>query len=109
MGVNGESKMKERRNNSRKACFFAEVDYAVDNRVYTDTIRNISTGGVFIETDYPFEVGTDFRMLFSDYSNINLIQVAGDVIRRSPAGVAVRFDIETNTQFKDITKYISKI
>lgn len=99
----------ERRSEDRKMCFFAEVDYSVKNNVYTAPIKNISNGGVFIETDEAFNVGTDVAMLFSDYSNIDLIKVVGDVVRKVPAGIAVKFDTGKNKKISEMQNYIAKV
>ena len=109
MSVLKESKGAERRNDTRKSCFFAEVDYAVGSEVFTDSIKNISNGGVFIETGAELEVGTDLKMLFSDFSNIDLITISGDVIRSLPGGVAVKFDMCSTSQHREMQDYISKI
>ena len=100
---------KERRGEDRKMCFFAEVDYSVKNNVYTAPIKNISNGGVFIETNESFNIGADVAMLFSDYSNIDLIKVVGDVVRRMPAGIAVKFDMGVNKQINEMQNYIAKV
>lgn len=100
---------EERRGDDRKMCFFAEVDYSVGNSVYTAPIKNISNGGVFIETNEPFRIGTDVAMLFSDYSNIDLIKVVGDVVRRIPEGIAVKFDLSGNRQTSEIQNFIAKV
>ncbi len=102
-------KGEERRINMRKSCFFAEVDYAVGADVYTDSIKNICNGGIFIETKTDFKVGTDLKMLFSDFSNIDLITISGDVIRSIPGGIAVRFDMDSTSQQKEMYDYIAKI
>ena len=99
----------DRRSEDRKMCFFAEVDYSVKNNVYTAPIKNISNGGVFIETEESFNVGTDVAMLFSDYSNIDLIKVVGDVVRRVPAGIAVKFDMGKIKKTSEMQNYIAKV
>lgn len=99
----------ERRKHSRKTCFFAEVDYAAQNGVYTDPIKNISNGGVFIETDTSLNVGTDITMLFSDLARIDLIRIAGDIIRTTPNGVAVKFSISDEMKKKNMEKFIDMV
>jgi Tfp pilus assembly protein PilZ len=99
----------ERRKHSRKTCFFAEVDYATQNEVYTDSIKNISTGGVFIETEQSLIVGDDVTMLFSDLTHIDLIKVVGDIIRKTPDGVAVKFVIPDETRLQNMVKFIDMV
>lgn len=99
----------ERRKHSRKTCFFAEVDYRTKTQVYTDPIRDISTGGVFIETENMLAVGEGVSMVFEDYTHIDLIHVAGDVVRKSPNGVAVRFDIPDGVKLNNMSKFIDMV
>jgi Tfp pilus assembly protein PilZ len=108
MATKGRTTM-ERRKHFRKTCFFEEVDYSAHNEVYTDPIKNISNGGVFIETDKMLSVGADVTMLFADLANIDLIRVAGDIIRITPNGVAVKFDIDDSMKMKNIEKYIDMV
>lgn len=100
---------QERRLNKRKLCFFAEVDYAVEDNLYNHPIRDISNGGVFIETTEALNVGSDVTMLFSDFSNIGLIKVCGDIVRIMPTGVAVKFDLEKNKQKQEMLNFIDKV
>lgn len=99
----------ERRKHYRKTCFFAEVDYATQQDVFTDPIKNISNGGVFIETDKSFEIGEDVTMLFADYSRIDLIKVAGGIIRTTPGGVAVKFNMSDDMKLRNMEKFIDMV
>ncbi len=108
MEMKGTNQM-ERRKHSRKTCFFAEVDYRTKNHVYTDPIRDISPGGVFIETENMLAVGEDLAMVFEDYTHIDLIHVVGDIVRRASNGVAVKFDIPDGAKLKNMTKFIDMV
>ena len=109
METKRQSSGQDRRVHPRKTCFFAEVDYAACDEVYTDSIRNISSGGVYIETDKDLPVGEDVTMLFSDLSRIDLIRVSGGIIRTMPSGIVVKFNINDDMKKKHIENYVDKI
>jgi len=56
--------IKERRAFIRKTCSIP-VSYATYDRVYSNTIKNISQKGVFIETQRPLFVGEELILSFS--------------------------------------------
>jgi len=71
----------ERRSNDRKMCFFAEVDYSIQNNVYTAPIKNMR----FDETLYHFF--GDRLAAFTDFSEI--IPETSTYFRRELGGVKV--------------------
>ncbi|MBU1169987.1 MAG: PilZ domain-containing protein [Proteobacteria bacterium] len=109
MKKKGNKTDQERREHSRKTCFFAEVDYAAKDGVFTDTIKDISSGGVFIETDKSLDLGDDVTMLFSDFARIDLIRVSGDIIRIMPSGIAVRFEMNDDMKKMNMEKFIDMV
>lgn len=109
METKGTRSDQERRQYPRKACFFAEVDYAARDEVYTDSIKDISSGGVFIETDKKLTVGDDITMLFSDYARIDLIRITGDIIRKMPSGIVVKFNIRDEMKRKNMEKFVDMV
>lgn len=109
METKGRRFVQDRREHPRKTCFFAEVDYAAKDEVYTDPIKDISNGGVFIETDKKLSVGEDVTMLFSDYARIDLIRITGDIIRTMPSGIVVKFDASDEMKLKNMEKFIDMV
>jgi Tfp pilus assembly protein PilZ len=99
----------DRRRVPRKPCFFEDVDYTNLKDVYTDSVQNISEDGVFIETTEPLNVGSDLTMLFSDFSSIDLIKVKGDVVRKMPWGMGVKFNFANSEQSSSINTFVDKI
>ncbi|MDY6950448.1 MAG: PilZ domain-containing protein [Thermodesulfobacteriota bacterium] len=80
----------ERRAEPRKPCFIP-VTYKTSNRVYADYVKNISAGGVFIETSEPCMPGEDLTMMFS-FPRLEVpIRTTGTVMWKSPEGVGVQF------------------
>ena len=88
-GSGGESK-EEKRTHTRKP-FFMPVDYSTQDRVYRDFIKDISKGGVFIETLRPLPVGQEISMAFSFPNLHQNFKINGDVVRMNPGGIGVAF------------------
>lgn len=55
----------EKRKSDRKPCYFY-ADYAYKGRVYRDFIKNISTGGAFIETSNSIPLGHEVVLTYSE-------------------------------------------
>jgi hypothetical protein len=81
----------ERRQHPRKPCFIA-ADFAFQSRVFREFIRNISTGGVFIEIMTPLLNEADTTVVFSLPNHGEPFKVVGTAIWNSLRGVGVRFD-----------------
>lgn len=93
----------------RKLCFFTDVDYALTEGIYSDPIRDISIGGVYIETANGPVNGERVQMLFSDYSGVDLVKLSGDVVRRGENGFAVRFLCESTLELGKLKSYINSL
>jgi len=81
------------RKHPRKSCFMA-VDYADRDRAFKDFIRNISAGGVFIETNLPFSIGKEITLTFSSSKYERPIKITGKIARTGRGGIGVRFKTE---------------
>ena len=79
-----------RRQHPRKACFMA-VDYADRDRAFKDFIKNISAGGVFIETNTPFSIGRDLTLTFSSFNYERPIKITGKIVWTGTLGIGVQF------------------
>lgn len=93
----------------RKLCFFTDVDYALAEGVYSDPIRDISIGGVYIETENGPPTGERVQMLFSDYSGVDLVKLSGDVVRKGGHGFAVRFLRDSTAELEKLKSYINSL
>jgi hypothetical protein len=109
MEKKGMNSVEDRRRHARKTCFFAEVDYAAGDGVYTDPIKDICPGGVFIETDKNLSIGDDVTMLFSDFARIDLLRISGDIVRVVPSGVAVKFEFDDDVKKNNMEQFIDKV
>ena len=79
---------KDRRNRIRKKC-----NVVIDlSEKYMGIIRDISTGGIFIETINPFEIGQSVPMSFPHFSDFpRKFRLSGKVVRIVENGVAIKF------------------
>lgn len=84
----------ERRRAPRKPCSLS-VHYAIKDQLLTDIAKNISTGGVFIETFEPLSVGQEITLTISPSNQGDPIETVGEIVWSGPKGVGVRFTTES--------------
>ena len=65
--------------------------YVVQDNIYTDFIKNIGAGGVYITTKKSQSVGDEISMNFMLTGHKRPIRVFGKVVRLSTNGFAVKF------------------
>ena len=85
-----ERLVKKKRKHERKT-FSTTIDYSTESGSYRDFIKDISSGGVFIETSNPFSVGEVISMtlLLPEYNK--KIKIQGDIVRMDKQGIGVKF------------------
>ena len=81
---------KERRAFIRKSCSIP-VTYSTYDRVYTNTIKNISQKGVFIETQRPLFVGEELILSFSIDGFDKPLKINGEIVQVNRSGIGVEF------------------
>ena len=99
---------KERRQHPRKPVS-AFVDLVFEGRSYREFTRNISEGGVHIETSIPFSVGRQIMMTFTFPGSSNHLKISGRVLRVEDSGIAVRFDVNSMVEALSIESLLKKI
>lgn len=92
--------IKERRAFIRKTCSIP-VSYASYDRVYSNTIKNISQKGVFIETQRPLFVGEELILSFSITGFGTPLKIKGEIVQVSRSGIGV--------EFKNMSPYIKEM
>ena len=107
--MSNEELIVDQRECKRKPCFFMAVDYVAGNRVFTEPVQDISTAGLFIETENYLPIGENVHMVFTDYDNLRLIKIAGNVIRSMGNGIAVKFSYNDNTQKTMMRSFIKTL
>jgi len=85
-----ERRIHGRRQKPRRPCFM-DVDYASDGRAFRGFIKNLSAGGVFIETSETFSIGDEIVLTFSLPETQDPIKIAGEIVRALPGGIGVQF------------------
>jgi Tfp pilus assembly protein PilZ len=92
--------IKERRSFIRKTCSIP-VSYATYDRVYSNTIKNISQKGVFIETKRPLFVGEELILSFTMPGFGKAFKVKGEIVQVSRSGIGV--------EFKNMSPYVEEM
>jgi len=109
--ANKPKKAEEKRRQIRKLCFL-DVDYPspfTQDRDDKDTILDLSTGGLFIDTRKSFSIGQKLQMRISFGSNISPFEVTGKVVYKIDYGIGVKFEDQTTAQRKMINSLMEKI
>lgn len=57
---------------------------------FTDFIKNISVGGLFIETGIPLTINQKLFITFSPSNSKVPIKITGQIVRRDPKGIGVK-------------------
>jgi Tfp pilus assembly protein PilZ len=101
LGELEEKLFKRKRKHERKP-FVTTLDYSTDSGSYRDYIKDISVGGLFIETGTSFSVGeeTSMTLLLPEYEK--KIKIQGEIVRIEEQGIGVKF--KTSQVQKEIIK-----
>lgn len=89
--------------------YSAVVNYIVQEATYTDSIQNISAGGVFIETAKPFFEGQEVSMTFPLPISEENISINGEIARISELGMGVKFKMANPEQEANIDSLVNRI
>ena len=86
-------KSKDKKRKYPRRSTLIDITYSSDQRgFFEDVIRNISAGGLYIETNLLSELGQKLTMTFSHPNSGDPIKVLGKVIRTDSEGIGVKFD-----------------
>lgn len=80
----------ERRKHPRRS-WVGPVDYATEDRAFKDFLKNISAGGMFIETRTPFSIGQQITLTFSPSDRDKPIKITGEIVWTGSLGIGVKF------------------
>ena len=92
--------LKEKRSGIRKPCSIP-INFAAYDRVFSNHIKNISSTGLFIETQRPLFVGDEIIMAFRMEGFDKPLKLRGEIAHATRKGVGV--------EFKDISPYIEEM
>jgi len=68
-----------------------QVDFTIGDRFYTDAMRDISVGGLFIETNLDLAVGQEVAVSIPFSDGRPPVRVRGEVARVTGDGIGIRF------------------
>jgi len=83
--------LKEKRKHPRFAGLI-EADFVVQERAYKGFIKNVSSGGAYIETKEPFSVGQKIVLAFPSPNREGHIKMTGAIARSAANGIAILFE-----------------
>ena len=83
-------KPQDQRRHPRKGCSIP-VDCATRDQSFKGFIKDISTGGVFIETHGDSTVGKEISLTFSTPHQQERVRITGEVVRNNMLGIGVAF------------------
>jgi Tfp pilus assembly protein PilZ len=89
--IRSENDKSERRGDSRRQCLIP-VDYLVKGQIFQSYILDISTYGVFIETDSTFASGLDIRLTFTIPDQKTPFNLNGEIVWSGSQGFGVKFN-----------------
>lgn len=99
--------LKEKRHTYRKP-YDVSITYSDSTTLYRDKISDISTGGMLIHTDRLIPPGQIVRITIP-LPRQNYITVPGEVIRKNPEGLAIRFKPESPYTSKMIHRFVDTL
>lgn len=67
------------------------VGYTIGDRFYLDNMRDISVGGMFIETPLALQIGQEVTVSIPFSDGRPPVQVRGEVVRIARDGIGIRF------------------
>ena len=95
-----ELSVQDMRTSVRKICNIP-VSFSAQNRINLDPIKNISKGGLFIETTVPLKAGDEILMSFNMQGYDRPLKIKGVVVRINPLGIGV--------EYNEISPYITEM
>ena len=102
--IRAGNKKAERRGDSRRQCLIP-VDYLVKGQIFKSYILDISTYGVFIETDLTFASGLDIRLTFSLPDQKDPFNLNGEIVWSGSQGFGVKFNYISKDHMDIVQKF----
>jgi len=112
MKAGGQAAAIERRR-SERTDLIIRVDYQTVDELFSDFVRDINEGGIFVESEAPHELGTSVDLQFRLPGNEEPVRVKGAVVRVSQGrdgdapGMGIEFeglDASTRQRINDLVR-----
>ena len=97
-----KQRMHERKN------FPTTLDYSTKSGSHRDFTKDISIGGVFIETTTSFSVGEETSMTLLLPEHEKKIKIQGEIVRVDKQGIGVKFKT-TQVQYEIIKSFVELV
>jgi hypothetical protein len=94
-----ELHLGERREHPRKPCSM-RVTYATQDLLGRETIKDISTGGLCLDTTLPLPVGQPITLMFFPPGKAQEIDIPAEVVWAPGQGLGVRFTEPPNQELQ---------
>ena len=91
---------EDQRKSDRKVCDIS-VNYAAENRIFSDKIKDISKEGIFIESERSLRVGEEVALSFNLQGYDRPFKVKGKIVRSNKLGFGL--------EFQEIKPYIAEM
>ena len=89
-----EEKEHEKKRRSPRVNYFMAVNYVVGDRAYNGYITNISSKGVFIETNETFSMNSAITLTFALPNSQGHIRANGKIVHIEKNGIGIAFDLD---------------
>jgi Tfp pilus assembly protein PilZ len=89
---------KENERSAPREKYIDLLHFSSKSGVHDGRARNVSASGVFIESSDKFEMGEDVQLVMTFISSPDPVRIRGTVVRITPAGIGVRFDLSSQSQ-----------
>jgi Tfp pilus assembly protein PilZ len=86
-----EQRLSQKRRKHPRKPYRKEVLIAENDRVRSEFGRNISAGGLFVETISPIEVAQEIKLVILLPNYERPIKIVGEVVRVTDRGIGVKF------------------
>ena len=89
-----------RRKHARKSCALPITVGVL--RIYSEIVKDISNGGLFIDTTSSFSLGESLTLIFSPSDDSETVRITGRVVRKTEEGIGVEFTTPISDELKEM-------
>ena len=100
-----ESGNGDKRKTPRKDCLI-NVNMRLQGPRYNSYILDINQHGAYIETNEAFTIGQQMKLTFASPNSRQPFNVTGEVIRRDPQGVGIKFQNLSTLEMETIRSFV---
>ena len=87
----GRQRMPDGKRKHARKPLYNIVDYATRDGFHKDFLKDLSVGGVFIETNFAFSIGQGVLLTFPLLKAQKQIKINGEIVRINKDGIGVKF------------------